>query len=73
MLFDKYVGESEKNIVSLFAVSKKLAPTVIFVDEIDGLLRARSSGGAGSSDHFRISQSLLLAEWDALRGQLLVS
>ncbi len=50
-------------------MAKKLAPTVIFVDEIDGLLRARSSGGAGSSDHFRISQSLLLAEWDALRGQ----
>ncbi len=68
MLFDKFVGESEKNIVSLFAVAKKLAPTVIFVDEIDGLLRARSSGGAGGSDHFRISQSLLLAEWDALKG-----
>ena len=38
----KWVGENEKNVRALFSVAKKLKPCIIFVDEIDALLRARS-------------------------------
>ena len=37
----QFVGESTKNISALFSLSRKLAPTVLFIDEIDGFLGKR--------------------------------
>ncbi|KAJ3193284.1 hypothetical protein HDU67_005186, partial [Dinochytrium kinnereticum] len=34
-----WVGENEKNVKALFSLARKLRPCVIFVDEIDALLR----------------------------------
>ncbi|KAG5457374.1 MAG: hypothetical protein BJ554DRAFT_2629, partial [Olpidium bornovanus] len=39
----KWVGESEKNIRAVFTLAAKLAPTVLFVDELDALFSARKS------------------------------
>jgi ATP-dependent Zn protease len=44
-IVSKWVGESEKNLTKLFNAAKSHAPAVIFVDEVDSIGRARSSGG----------------------------
>ncbi|QDZ23308.1 AAA family ATPase [Chloropicon primus] len=42
-LLNKYVGESEKAIRTIFSRAKAAAPSIIFIDEIDGLVTGRSS------------------------------
>jgi ATP-dependent 26S proteasome regulatory subunit len=39
----KYVGEGEKLVRSVFSLARRLAPCVVFIDEIDALFGARSS------------------------------
>ncbi|KAA8499250.1 Fidgetin-like protein 1 [Porphyridium purpureum] len=43
-LTSKWVGEGEKTVRALFAVARKFQPAVVFIDEIDSLLQARSDG-----------------------------
>lgn len=40
-VISKYHGETETLVRSLFLVAERLAPTVIFIDEIDGLIAKR--------------------------------
>ncbi|KAG9396160.1 ATPase family associated with various cellular activities (AAA) [Carpediemonas membranifera] len=42
-LVSKFVGESEKLMRALFTVAHALQPAIIFIDEIDSILSARSS------------------------------
>jgi ATP-dependent 26S proteasome regulatory subunit len=48
-IFDKYIGESEKNLHEIFQAARRAAPAVLFLDEIDavGTKRSALSGGAG--------------------------
>lgn len=52
-ILSKYVGESDKMVSAIFRLARKLAPTVVFIDEIDTVLRKRGgydgSGGAVQS------------------------
>ncbi|PSR74167.1 hypothetical protein PHLCEN_2v10123 [Hermanssonia centrifuga] len=49
-VMDMYVGEGEKLVRSVFSLARRLAPCVVFIDEIDALfgarMGARESGGA---------------------------
>ncbi|CAM6119230.1 unnamed protein product [Calypogeia fissa] len=65
-LFSKWVGESEKAVKTLFARARAAAPSVVFFDEIDGLVVKRESGhGDGVSVGDRV-MSQLLTEMDGL-------
>ncbi|KAF9973432.1 hypothetical protein BGZ73_003325 [Actinomortierella ambigua] len=71
-VFDMYVGEGEKNVAAIFSLARKLSPCVIFLDEVDSIFRARSSGGGfGASGGSHASQREILnqfmVEWDGLR------
>ncbi|ESK85782.1 mitochondrial aaa [Moniliophthora roreri MCA 2997] len=43
-VYDMWVGESEKFAKSVFTLAQRLAPCVIFIDEVDAIFRARDSG-----------------------------
>jgi ATP-dependent 26S proteasome regulatory subunit len=58
-----YVGESAKSVRALFRLAKKKEPMVIFIDEADALLGARS-GHPGGGRRETINQ--FLQEWDGM-------
>jgi fidgetin-like protein 1 len=64
-LISKYLGESEKLVRALFALAKALAPSIIFVDEIDSLLSARS--GSGEHETTRRIKTEFLIQWSDLQ------
>ena len=49
-VLSKWFGESESNVRRLFAEARRLAPAVIFIDEVDSLLGRRAGGAAGGGD-----------------------
>jgi transitional endoplasmic reticulum ATPase len=67
-LLSKWYGESEQQISRLFGRARQVAPTVIFIDEIDSLAPQRG-GGLGEPAVTERVVNTLLAEMDGLEEQ----
>jgi len=48
-LVSKYVGDSEQLMKALFALARERAPSIVFIDEIDAILKSRSENEQESS------------------------
>jgi transitional endoplasmic reticulum ATPase len=64
-LLSKWYGESEQQIARLFARARQVAPTIIFIDEIDSLVPARGAGVGEPQVTERVVNTIL-AEMDGL-------
>ncbi|XP_061140674.1 spastin isoform X1 [Syngnathus typhle] len=63
-LTSKYVGESEKLVRALFSAARELQPSVIFIDEVDSLLRERREG---EQEFSRRLKTEFLIEFDGVQ------
>lgn len=61
----KWFGDAEKLTRAAFSTARKLAPSVIFVDEVDSLLGAR--GGAYENEAARKMKTEFMSCWDGLK------
>lgn len=63
ILTDKWYGESQKLAAAVFTLAVKIQPCIIFIDEIDSLLRARNS-----LDHeaTAMMKAQFMSFWDGL-------
>ncbi|MCV2868857.1 CDC48 family AAA ATPase [Defluviimonas sp. WL0002] len=64
-LLSKWYGESEQQVARLFRRARQVAPTVIFIDEIDSLVPARG-GGLGEPAVTERVVNTILSELDGL-------
>ncbi|KAI3741801.1 hypothetical protein L1987_59479 [Smallanthus sonchifolius] len=61
----KRFGEGEKYVKAVFSLASKIAPSVVFVDEVDSMLGSRGN----SSEHgaTRKMKNEFMVNWDGLR------
>jgi transitional endoplasmic reticulum ATPase len=64
-LLSKWYGESEQQIARLFNRARQVAPTIIFIDELDSLVPARG-GGLGEPQVTERVDNTILSEMDGL-------
>ncbi|NQY93953.1 MAG: ATP-dependent zinc metalloprotease FtsH [Campylobacteraceae bacterium] len=62
---EMFVGVGASRVRDLFEQAKKVAPSIIFIDEIDAIGKSRNSGGPmGGNDEREQTLNQLLAEMD---------
>ncbi|XP_057327731.1 ribosome biogenesis protein SPATA5 [Microplitis mediator] len=58
-LFSKWVGESERSVREVFRRARQVAPSIVFIDEIDAMGGGRSSDNGGNDVQERVLTQLL--------------
>src|SRR5205823_4529950 len=61
---EMFVGVGAARVRDLFAKAKKVAPVVIFIDELDAIGRQRGTGMGGSHDEREQTLNQILVEMD---------
>lgn len=61
----KWFGEAEKYVKAVFTLANKIAPSVIFIDEVDSMLGRRGKDSEHSA--MRKLKNEFMASWDGLR------
>jgi len=61
---EMYVGVGAKRVRDLFEQAKKVAPAIVFIDEIDAVGRQRGTGLGGGHDEREQTLNQLLVEMD---------
>ena len=61
---EMYVGVGASRVRDLFEQAKKIAPSIVFIDEIDAVGRKRGSGMGGGHDEREQTLNQLLVEMD---------
>jgi hypothetical protein len=64
---NKWLGESEKNARAVFTLARRIAPCVVFIDEVDSLLSSREYGDESTHGTITSVKTTLMQEWDGLR------
>ncbi|CAM9738054.1 unnamed protein product, partial [Ectocarpus sp. 4 AP-2014] len=64
---NKWLGESEKNARAVFTLARRLAPCVIFIDEVDSVLSSREKYDDTTHGTLTSVKTTLMQEWDGLR------
>lgn len=71
-IFDKYVGQSERNLDRALDCALSMAPTIVFIDEIDEALPKRHQGEISGVSN-RVNKTMLTFLSDTShRGQVIV-
>ncbi|KAL2540504.1 AAA-type ATPase family protein [Abeliophyllum distichum] len=61
----RWFGEGEKYVKAVFTLASKLAPSVVFVDEVDNMLGRRDN--PGEHEAMRKIKNEFMMNWDGLR------
>jgi proteasome regulatory subunit len=67
-LVQKFIGEGSKLVKEIFALARRKAPTILFIDELDALASARMPMGTSGEREVNRTFMQLLAELDGFRG-----
>ena len=70
-IMNKFYGESESRLRSVFQEAQKRAPSIIFIDELDALAPKRADTG-GEVERRIVGQLLALMDGMASRGQVVL-
>lgn len=66
---EMFVGVGASRVRDMFDQAKKQAPSIIFIDEIDAVARARGVGWGGGNDEREQTLNQLLVEMDGFEGK----
>ena len=68
-LLRKYVGETNLYVRALFSLARKISPCIIFIDEMEGLLRERGGTSSSGGEEHEVSRELkteFMQLWDGI-------